>query len=81
MPAFSVKNKKINHQRTDVGRRLTQQWSFKRNIDRCFDNNNSNKNRNKTRRDDDGINTMAHGYNNQLPVKLNRWSDRGDYAP
>ena len=37
--------------------------------------NNSNENRNKSCRDDDG--TMAHGYNNQLPAKLNRWSDRG----
>ena len=41
--------------------------------------NNSNENRNKSCRDDDG--TMAHGYNNQLPAKLNRWSDRGNYAP
>ena len=41
--------------------------------------NNSNENRNKSCRDYDG--TMAHGYNNQLPAKLNRWSDKGDYAP
>ena len=41
--------------------------------------NNSNENRNKSCRDDDG--TMAHGYNNQLTANLNKWSDRGDYAP
>ena len=38
--------------------------------------NNSNENRNKTRRDDDG--TMAHGYNNQLPAKLNERCYTGD---
>ena len=41
--------------------------------------NNSNENRNKSCRDDDG--TKAHGYSNQLPAKLNRWSNTGDGVP
>ena len=70
MLAFSVKNKKINHQRTDDAETHTH-------IDDASIT--SKRKQKKTRRDHDG--TMAQGYKNKLPAKLVRWFDREDYEP